>query len=80
MNYRIGIRTQHSRQCLIKFNGIDSTAQAGSLMEQKVAWKGANKRIIGKIVGFHGKKGIVRAKFAKGVPGQALGTTVELIR
>ena len=49
-------------------------------MEQKVAWKGANKRIIGKIVGFHGKKGIVRAKFAKGVPGQALGTTVELIR
>jgi len=49
-------------------------------MGQKVAWKGANKRIIGKIVGFHGKRGVVRAKFAKGVPGQALGTTVQLIR
>lgn len=80
MNYRIGIRTQCSRECLIEFNGIDSTAQAGSLMGQKVVWKGANKRIIGKIAGFHGKRGVVRAKFAKGVPGQALGTTVELIR
>ena len=80
MNYRIGIRTQYSRQCQIKFNGIDSTAQAGFLMGQKVVWKGANKRIIGKIVVFHRKRGVVRAKFAKGAPGQALGTTVELIR
>jgi len=35
--------------------------------------------LIGKIVGLHGKKGVVRAKFRKGVPGQALGTTVELV-
>jgi ribosomal protein L35AE/L33A len=27
----------------------------------------------------HGKKGLVRARFRKGLPGQALGTTVELI-
>jgi len=79
-NYRIGIRTQSSRECLIKFNGVDSAAQAGSLMGQKVVWKSKNKRLVGKIVGFHGKNGAVRAKFKKGVPGQALGTTVELIR
>jgi ribosomal protein L35AE/L33A len=30
-------------------------------------------------MGFHGKKGVVKAKFRKGVPGQALGTTVELV-
>jgi large subunit ribosomal protein L35Ae len=80
MNYRIGIRTQSSRECLIKFNGVDSTAQAGSLLGHKVAWKGDNKTLVGKITVFHGKSGVVRAKFKKGVPGQALGTTVELIR
>ena len=80
MNYRIGIRTQSSRECLIKFIGVDSVNQAGHLMRKKVVWKGANKTLVGKIVGFHGKGGIVRAKFKKGVPGQALGTTVELFR
>ena len=49
-------------------------------MRQKVVWKGAKKPLVGKIIGFHGKSGTVRAKFKKGVPGQALGTTVELIR
>jgi large subunit ribosomal protein L35Ae len=79
-NYRIGIRTQSSRECLIKFAGVDSAAQAGPLMGQKVVWKGAKKPLVGKIIGFHGKSGTVRAKFKKGVPGQALGTTVELVR
>ena len=79
-NYRIGIRTQSSRECLIKFNGVDSAAQAGPLLGQKVVWKGANKTLVGKIISFHGNSGTVRAKFKKGVPGQALGTTVEVIR
>ena len=80
LNYRIGIRTQHSRECLIRFNGVDSVAQAGSLLGQKVVWKGEKKELVGKIIGFHGKNGAVRVKFRKGVPGQALGTTVKLIR
>ncbi len=79
-NYRIGIRTQSSRECLIKFNGVDSPAQAGPLIGQRVVWKSKNKTLVGKIAGFHGKSGTVKAKFKKGVPGQALGTTVELIR
>ena len=80
LNYRIGIRTQHSRECLIRFNGVDSVAQAGSLLGQKVVWKGEKKELVGKIIGFHGKNGAVRVKFRRGVPGQALGTTVKLIR
>ena len=80
MNYRIGIRTQYSRECLIHFNGVDSVAKAGRLLGQKVVWKGANKMLVGKIIGFHGKKGVVRARFKKGVPGQAIGTAVELFR
>ena len=68
-----------SRECLVKFTNVVSAAQAGQLVGQKVVWKGENKKHIGKIVGFHGKNGAVRVKFKKGVPGQALGTTVELI-
>ena len=67
MNYRIGIRTQNSHECLIQFNNVDSAAQ------------GKNNNLIGKIIDVHGKNGTVRAKFKKGIPGQALGTTVELI-
>ena len=79
-NYRIGIRTQSSRECLVQFAGVDSAAQTGPLMGQKVVWKGENKNLIGKIVGFHGNNGAVRVKFKRGVPGQALGTPVELVR
>jgi len=78
MNYHIGIRTQSSRECLIQFANVDSAAQAGHLLGQKVVWKGENKKFIGQIVGFHGKNGVVKVRFKKGVPGQALGTTVEL--
>ena len=69
-----------SSECLIQFTDVVSPAQSGQLIGQKVLWKGEKKKRIGKIVGFHGKKGVVRVKFKKGVPGQALGTIVELIR
>lgn len=79
INYHIGIRTQSSSECLIKFTHTDLVVQAGHLIGQKVVWKSKNKKHIGKITGFHGKNGVVRVKFRKGVPGQALGTTVELV-
>ena len=79
MNYRIGIRTQKSNECLIQFTGITAKAESGQLIGRKVVWKGANTKHTGKIVGFHGKNGVVVVKFKKGVPGQALGTSVELI-
>ncbi|HTY74053.1 MAG TPA: 50S ribosomal protein L35ae [Candidatus Nanoarchaeia archaeon] len=79
MNYRIGIRTQESHECLIQFSSIDNK-EAGKLIGQKVMWKGEKNSIGGKIVGLHGKNGVVIAKFKKGLPGQAIGTTLELIR
>jgi len=48
MNYRIGIRTQMSHECLIQFTDVVTAAQAGQLIGQKVMWKGENKKIIGK--------------------------------
>src|SRR5512136_854461 len=78
MNYRIGIRTQMPHEILVQFTDIVTTAKAGPLLGRKVVWKGSKKTFIGKIVGFHGKNGVVRVKFKKGLPGQAIGDAVEL--
>jgi large subunit ribosomal protein L35Ae len=77
-NYRIGIRTQQSKECLIEFNNMDSAA-TGQLVGQKVVWTNGKNKFTGKIMGLHGRKGTVRAKFTRPVPGQAIGTVVELI-
>jgi large subunit ribosomal protein L35Ae len=78
VNYRIGIRTQASRECPIQFSNIISSAQAGQLVGKRVVWKG-KEDFVGRIVGFHGKNGAVRVRFRKGVPGQALGAIVEVV-
>ena len=77
-NYRIGIRTQQSKECLIEFNNMDSAA-SGQLVGQKVVWTNGKNKFTGKIMGLHGRNGMVRVKFARPVPGQAIGTIVELI-
>jgi large subunit ribosomal protein L35Ae len=78
INYRIGIKTQTSNVCLIQLTDVNSASQSGPLIGRKVVWKGENKDISGKIIGFHGKNGVVRVKFKRGLPGQAIGTTVQL--
>jgi large subunit ribosomal protein L35Ae len=79
VNYRIGIGTQNPKECLIQFAHVNSASLAGQLINRKVVWKQGDSKLIGKIAGSHGKKGVVKVKFQKGVPGQALGTTVELV-
>ena len=80
VNYHIGIRTQMSRECLIQFVNADSVSEAGKLIGRKVIWKEGKNKTIGAIVSLHGRKGMVRARFRKGLPGHALGTTVEVVR
>ena len=70
---------QYPRECLIQFNHEDLAAHKGPLVGQKVVWKGKNKQFIGKISGFHGKHDLLKVKFKKGVPGQAIGALVELL-
>ncbi|MCD6241307.1 50S ribosomal protein L35ae [Candidatus Bathyarchaeota archaeon] len=79
VNYRIGPKTQRSRECLVKFPNVNSAKDASQLIGRKVAWPAEEKRIIGKIVATHGTKGLVRVRFRKGVPGQALGTHVRIV-
>ena len=78
-NYRVGLSSQQSRECLIELNGINSASLAGKLVGQKVVWASGKKKFNGRIVGFHGRNGMVRVKFKRPVPGQAIGTVVQLI-
>jgi len=79
VNYRVGPKAQMSRECIIRFAHVSSVSEASRLLGRKIAWKTEKKKIIGKVVALHGKNGQMRARFRKGVPGQALGAIVELV-
>lgn len=78
LNYRIGPKTQRSKECIIQFPHITSISEASRLIGRKVVWNNGQKKIVGKLVALHGKKGLMIARFRKGLPGQALGTVVKL--
>ena len=79
VSYRTGQKTQLSKECVLKFPNVKSSSEAARLIGRKIAWPVGERKIRGKIVALHGKKGLVRVRFRKGVPGHALGTPVEII-
>lgn len=78
VNYRTGPKTQHSKQYIIQFSEIKSASDAARLIGRKVAWPIGKRTVRGKIVALHGKNGLVRTRFRKGLPG-LIGTQVEII-
>jgi large subunit ribosomal protein L35Ae len=76
---RRGPKTQKPKEYILRFSGIESVGGAARLIGRKVAWPVGKHEVRGKIVALHGKNGLVRARFRKGVPGQALGSPVELV-
>ncbi len=79
VNFR---RNRHSQKCnhmIIEVEGVDRKDKATSLVGKSVMWKSpANKELKGKVAGTHGNKGAVRAIFETGMPGQSLGTKVQI--
>jgi ribosomal protein L35AE/L33A len=65
-----------TKEFLIQFSHENSVPLAGQIIGRKVVWKQGKNKFIWKIAGFHDKKALVRVKFRKEVPGQALRTTV----
>lgn len=80
VNYRGGQRTQKTNQMIIAPEGCENKEQAEKLLGKKVEWTTpSGKKIEGKVSRVHGRKGAVVASFDKGLPGQSLGTEVEII-
>lgn len=79
IQFRRGKKTVHERHFLIEVEGTKDRENAGKLVGKEVVWKSpAGKIIKGKISSAHGNKGVVRAIFEKGLPGQAVTTNVEI--
>jgi large subunit ribosomal protein L35Ae len=52
---------------------------AGKFIGKSVEWKSSSGKIFrGKISSQHGNRGLVRAIFEKGLPGQSIGTYTEV--
>ena len=79
IQFRRGKRTITEKHFIIEPEGTDNREKANKLVGKAVEWKSpAGKIIKGKIASAHGNKGVVRAIFEKGLPGQAIGTPVEI--
>ena len=79
INYRGSHKKQYPNQMIIKVNGIDTKEKAKDLLKKTVVWLTPTKRELkGTIMKEHGNKGAVRVKFEKGLPGQAIGTKVNI--
>jgi len=78
VNYRTGPKTQRPKECIIKFSDVKSASDAARLIGRKIAWPVGKRTVRGVIVAFHGKNGLVRARFRKGLPG-LIGLRVEII-
>ena len=79
IQFRRGRKTVHERHFLIEVEGSKNRDDAGKFVGKEVIWKSpAGKIIKGKVSSAHGNKGVVRAIFEKGLPGQAVTTKVEI--
>ena len=78
VQFRRGRHTIHERHYLLDI-GLDSRETAKKMTGKEVIWTSSGgKRIKGKISDAHGTKGLVRAIFEKGLPGQAMTNEVEV--
>lgn len=79
IQFRRGRHTIHERHFLIEIPEVSNRKDAEKFIGKQVTWiSPAGKIIKGKISAAHGNKGVVRAIFEKGLPGQAIITKVEI--
>lgn len=78
VQFRRGRHRIHEKHYLLDLNA-NSREEAKKLVGKTVSWKSPGGKVIsGKISDAHGTKGLVRAIFESGLPGQAVATEVEV--
>jgi len=79
VQFRRGRHIVHEKHMLIEVADVNSKEEASKLVGKSVSWTSpAGKIIKGKVSGAHGNKGVIRAIFEKGLPGQSVTTNVEI--
>ncbi len=79
ISFRRGRHKQKTTHILIEVGKTDNRGKAAKLVGKEASWKSPTGKIIkGRIEAPHGNKGVVRAIFEKGLPGQAIGQKVDV--
>ena len=82
IQFRRGRKTFKPRHFLIEVEGSKTREDASKFVGKELTWTSTGKnakQIKGKVSAAHGGNGVIRAIFEKGLPGQAIGTEVELL-
>lgn len=89
LGFKRGLRNQNNSVSLIKIKGVDSTSDAEFYCGKKVAFitkaskpdKFGNKFRVtwGKVCRSHGSNGVVRCRFRRNLPPQAIGGRVRVM-
>ena len=78
-SYRRGVRTEYTNQYVVEVEGVGDRASAGGILGKRVVWKTpTGKEIVGRVSKAHGNSGAVLVRFGRGLPGQAMGTEVQI--
>ena len=78
-NYRRGVHTEYTNQYIVEVEGVRDRSSADGILGKRVVWKTATgKEIVGRVSKAHGNSGAVLVRFERGLPGQAIGTEVEI--
>lgn len=78
-NYRRGRHTEYGNQFIASVDGIETSEAAKALVGKPAVWKTpSGKEIKGKVASTHGNSGKIRVVMEKGLPGQAVGTTLQI--
>ncbi|DBA01320.1 TPA: hypothetical protein N0F65_001825, partial [Lagenidium giganteum] len=88
VGYKRGYRNQYSHTSLIKIQGLEDKKDVDFYLGKKIAYiykgksekNGSKFRVIwGKVCRAHGNNGLVRAKFAKNLPAEAISASVRVM-
>ena len=80
VSYRRGRHRQTPNQVLVKVKGITDVSKAHEILGKKAELNISDKtQMIGKVFATHGNSGVVRVRFKKGVPGQAIGMECNIL-
>ena len=76
-NFRRGRHVQTGNHIIVY---LANKSDSEKLVGKKVVWKSDNgKEFLGKVASTHGNNGALRVIFERGLPGQSLGTKVQIV-
>jgi len=79
LSFRRGRHTQRTNQFLVEIEGVDSKTKASKFIGRRLVWASKKAKIHGKITNTHGNKGVLRARFSRGLPGTAITSKVKIV-